>query len=747
MTMSQWLPNSPGTGDTAGISALSTLLDVAVGQLSEAGDQLRSRRPAQIYRAEFLSAFDQSADPYLTQLTGVGDALVRISNALAVYSAAVSSISAQAGALLRQRLTANATVASTGSCLLDAQQQPKSLTSNALVRQYRNQLQVAQDSCTRITAAMDTLAEERRTADAAVLSALQGESLITSWCTTGAALAAGGLTRPDLITTDTMIQALMDLSQDVIAGKASEDDVAALTAYLDALRTDPRSANAYFDALGGQRTAELIDALGDAATSGALNPTAALDLAVAVQALLSVASADWDTDRADQFTTEMLQAIDAAGAIGFLFGDPTHHPMGETFTLAMLDELDRNERINGNIWGSGSPGGGNALANLQGLSIPGRASDPVSAVLETLGQYPDAALAWLSQDLQFCPADGQLNRIEYWFGERSWDSDGYQGIGALWSGIQRATGADLTESYDPEAWRQLQTANAHIWEALALNDHFDVQTASEFGATYLTDAIKAQLTIIGAITTVGDTSVTALDPTNPLLEVAMPGVGTRWIPLIPDEYLYRVLGVAASYQSTYDDLHAAISAMQDDLATASGPNLVADLQFVLGLQAIADGVSGGSDLAAAAARDATMSQSIDTAAAVLDLATSLKVSNPVAGLVVSGIIGAAQDKATSWTATYDDVRSSTTGQNSVQRDTVTDAVREFANANFTDTDWEQARASLGKRAEAPDEQVVNGYANEYEKQAEFAQNGAQRTAQELRDHLIDQASGNSSEER
>jgi hypothetical protein len=86
--------------------------------------------------------------------------------------------------------------------LRDSAWQQQKTRASAALGPYGNQLQAAQDTCTRITAAMETLAEERRTADTTILKAHPSESLSASWRTTGAALAVGGLTRPHLITTD-----------------------------------------------------------------------------------------------------------------------------------------------------------------------------------------------------------------------------------------------------------------------------------------------------------------------------------------------------------------------------------------------------------------------------------------------------------------------------------------------------------------------------------------------------------------
>ncbi len=739
--MTQWLPATPGTGDTSGISALGTMLDVAVDQFAQAGDALRARRPAQIYRAQFLTAFDQCADPYLAQLSSVGGAIARIADALAIYSAAVQSISERATAVQSQGQDALQALASANRCVAAARL-PGVSTSAATMGVYRANVVSAQDRCTRIAAAMQSLADERSTADAAVLRALDGECLSSSWSTTGAALAAGGLSRPDLITAASMTAALVDLTRVVTSGKASAADLAALTAYLSALQGDPRAADAYFRALGGRGAVDLVNALGDGVYAGGIDAQVALDAAIAVRALLSVASRHWEGDRAQEFANQMLDALDGAGAVAFLFGDAMNHPLGEALTVAMLDLFDENERINGNVWMSLSPGGGLMLTNLQGLGIPGRGIDPVSAVLETLGRYPDAALDWVSADLLQCTAEGTVGRIEYWFGQRSWDSDGYQGVGGLWAGMQNATGADLSDGYDPVAWRRLQTANAHVWEALALSDRFEVSTVSAFGASYLADALASQLLVIGTIAVAAETEVFGLDPGEVLQDVALPCVGSRWIPLIPADYLYRVFGIAASYEHTREGLGVAIANLQDALTSSGRGSIVTNLDVAVGLQAINDGTSGGADLAGAAARDALMGQNVDALANAVSIVTSLRVANPVLGIVVGEGISAGSSAVKDWSSVYEDVRAQVRGQNTTQREVVRQAAADYAAQAFTPEDWVNARQFIGQSPDASDGQVANGYGKRFEISAGYAEGIAAMTGAELRQSLADAQSNN-----
>lgn len=715
--MSQWSTDVPGRGDADGITNLGARLDSVTATLLDARTQLEARRPSQVYRAEFLSAFNETAAPYLTQLGDVTAALGRIADALAIYGAEVRRIADESAGLPGQRESAMAAVATARTRLNTPSATTGGLTASEIA-QYTRELDDAQNTLTRINASLDSYADDRRHADTLLIAALESERLVTGWHGTGVMMSAGGITRSSQIDDQALTDAMVELSQDVLDGSASEAEAQALAEYLRRHLDDPRTLDAYFQALGGRRTAELIDRLGDAVLNGRMDETVALDLALAVQAALSVASQGWSTARSESFALSMIEADGAAAAVAFLFGDPANHPMGETFAVTMANLIDENERLNGNRWVGSTTDGGFVLANLLNLGLPGRADDPASAILETLGFHPDAALAWADED-----------RIAYWFGERDWSSDGFQGVGSLWAGMQRASGANA-EDYNPYRWSLLQLANARVYEALALHPGFTMMGTSAAGATYIGDALRSQIAVV---TVIASQAFSQEFEEHREADLRMSGVGLLGevaVPNIPVEYLYRVFGVTSSYDHVHDVLRAAITDHQRNLGL-SGEAAPTILNANIALQALLHGTAGGAQLADARQRDEIIGQSVDTIARYADLATSLKDTHPVVAVTVSvGIDGLAAGMK-SWTAVYDEVDRDVDKQNRTDSEIMRQTIDRYVALNFSAEQIRDAILYQSTTSNSTRDDLIDIYHGSYAGRAQLAEMGASSSVEDM----------------
>jgi len=227
-----------------------------------------------------------------------------------------------------------------------------------------------------------------------------------------------------------------------------QDEVPArvLAGFLDAWGADTGVMGGVFATLGGDRTVQLVTALGNAVRFGdhAHNDTLA-GLGRRLRAGLASGSTDWSGQQAEQFAETMfgpvLFADGTASAIGYLFADPGTAPMGAAFTVAVADRIDAWEQEHGRLpTGVHQPGYWLAAAAAPGTD-PRDVLDAASGVFATLGNYPDTARDWLCGSFTKVSDLTELEsaRIEYWFGLRDWStatSDGFAGVSALWAGVQ-----------------------------------------------------------------------------------------------------------------------------------------------------------------------------------------------------------------------------------------------------------------------------------------------------------------------
>jgi uncharacterized protein YukE len=489
--MSQWTVQDPGAGDTAGVRARAMAMDTLVRCLDDARSRFRGHYDGVtpvVWSGQAGEAFRATGTSYLADLGALINALAPYAGALQTYAGEVESIAEEAARIERSWQDAQDDITAArrvvphyaqSDDLTDAQKRAQS--SLVAARRVQSGLELQRDD----------LVARRQSADRVAADALRAAP-VADWTVVGAAMAAAGMTRPEQFTTLAVRDALVELSEQVLDG--DPDAVAGLTALLAAWGGSATLMSQYLDTLGGAKTVEVLDLLGDEIYAGRMDQDGGLGLALALRSALALASTTWSSTKARSFARDLFNAPEAASVVGFLFAGAGTAPMGERLTVAAADLIDERERLGVGAWFAALPGGGLVLANLADPDHAGRAVDPASTVLETLGRYPDAALAWLTDGGD---ADDGFPRIDFWFGERDWSGDEFVGITALWDGMQTATGGPMTHPvYDPATWDALAAANANVFQALADNHAFIAEHTSIEAQTHLVEAIAAQLPLL-----------------------------------------------------------------------------------------------------------------------------------------------------------------------------------------------------------------------------------------------------------
>jgi hypothetical protein len=281
---------------------------------------------------------------------------------------------------------------------------------------------------------------------------------------------------------------------DAVEGFAPDkEDIAALTTLLQNIGADPELAGAFWSARGGEGALELMEAglrqhMSPGDGVGFLSDAdreAALAFARSIRGSLASGSATWGEATARDFASQMLTGADWPGedgfrtgelaGVGFLFDDAEHHPMGRAFTTAAADLFDmweRGEGVAGEARGSSElePGGtyglfdgiaiadqvdrGEAYGSNVGDGVGTPVRDAMGRVLDTLGQYPDAAWEWLSADggtLANGATAAVEDKVGYW-ASRDWSADGWDGFGSMWESSLRAEGGLLDGPPNSTTW-------------------------------------------------------------------------------------------------------------------------------------------------------------------------------------------------------------------------------------------------------------------------------------------------------
>ncbi|WP_029251923.1 hypothetical protein [Paraoerskovia marina] len=336
--------------------------------------------------------------------------------------------------------------------------------------------------------ALRGLFDDRRCADTALCEGLEA-GISPAWTATRSALTRLGIDTVDELTDERASRAILELATTVASGDAEAQQRADLEVLLVRWKTDDDVVDRVFAELGGAATVRLVD---EAANAGQV------DLAAAVRSALSTASADWSTAEAQKFTGTLMNEYTAAtggvAAIGYLFADVENAPLGAELATAAATEADRIERLTPGAWSGGwSEMSLSGVGGLTGDRAQGaRVNDAAGRILQTLGQYPDAALDWL------WAGDGDAvhdDRISYWFETRDWSrtGDGFEGPAALWGGASRASGGPADGWTDDAASERVASVTSAVVRALAANQELFGENVSTAGSQELAHAVGVHL--------------------------------------------------------------------------------------------------------------------------------------------------------------------------------------------------------------------------------------------------------------
>jgi hypothetical protein len=653
--MTQWTVDDPGAGDPDALRAQGGRLDSLVRQLAEVRSQVVRHGEALgpgVWTGTAAEAFRASSATHLTNLTRLIDSIGPCATALYVYAGAVRRIADDAALVRRRRDEAAGDHARALRLLSQYPSVPVGTVDGREVRAQKTARDDAREQMANADRELQALADERASADAVLLFDLYAVTEISDWATVGAGLAAAGLHRPGDLSTARLRDALLDLARDVLGGDTSAGTLAALQNLLDANADDPTLLSTFFLRLGGEGTADLISRLGTGVLAGRIDDAAGLQLAVTLQSALAAASALWTPTRARAFARGLVGAADGAAVVGFLFGNPWTAPVGEYLTVEMADLIDARERLGAGRWVAGLAGGALTLATLQFPDRAGRAADPAGAVLQTLGQYPDAALAWLTAGGPIAGAGraGAFPRIAYWVGERVWpEADGYTAVTALWAGMQLATGGPNDPTgWDDGAWTALAEANSAFTAAFLGNPHVLPEHLGDDARINLVTAITRQLPLLREV------PLRRYSDDEDALTVAgfmvEHGPDMTFANTTRDE-LAMLFGLAGSSDAGRDALRHSVSLLQSAMlgAAVDGTGYPPDmaLRAVADLQAILDGAVKGAADGVAVRHDARVQSLIDAAVTAAGL-VPLPGAGKAAEALARGASTFLRDSVASW---------------------------------------------------------------------------------------------------
>jgi hypothetical protein len=646
-----WTQDDPGAGDTHGVRAVGRRLDSAVRSLADVHFGVRSDSgtlTAAAWEGRAGDGWREQSDACVRDLGGLIEVLAEGSTALTAYANAVEGIAEEVVLVRARRVAA-------GADLARAMQQlgmPTSLPKNGVAtpaevarqsrvrRQARDAAQVAVD---RADQEMAELVDRRVAADSTVQAAL-GVIDIADWRAVGRASAAAGLTSPDMIGGDATRGVLVSLALDVLDGNASMADLARL---LVAWGRDEEVLSGFFLSLGGGRTVALVEVLAGRVYRGEGTEVEARAQALALVSALSVGSAGWSGGQADRFVEQMTEHGRWPGAVGFLFGSAQTAPMGASFTVAMANHIDDYERLRGEVpqW---QPSDGGVLANLLYPERAGRAGDPMSGVLETLGRYPRAALDWLLR----INAGAPFERIDFWIGERDWTGDGFLGVASLWSGIQALPGGPADAGrYDQDAWTQLAIANTIIARRLGDNPHALAETISAEGQIQIATALGQMMPLLAYCVNLDVGAGTFQEVVLPFANLHDSGVSqTRPIPALDRQAIADIFGLAGASSAGRDVLTAGVRHAQQAMVDAAvvavgGEDLM--LTGVGSLQALLDGALSGAALGIEQRTEERYRKLVDLAVGVIDM-VPLPGSGKAADVLSHAAADAISEAARRW---------------------------------------------------------------------------------------------------
>jgi len=489
--------------------------------------------------------------------------------------------------------------------------------------------------------------------------------------------------------------------------------VASLTGFVEAWNGDAGVMSAVFLTVGGAGTARLLTALGYSRLHGADQRNAeVVASAAAIRAGLATGSSAWTPAVARTFAAGMVSLAttrsDVRSVIGYLFADSSGARMGESFTVAMADQLDAVERGRGQAWRDGPSSVGQGLTDPGAITSGLAVHDPAAHVLATLGAYPQAGRDWLTQtglDWADPKVGFDRSRIAYWFGERDWSaatSDGFGGIGALWVGVQAVAG-------DASAQRQAAAINGSVFGSLVSNPGFLTENVSAQGSAQLAQAVSLQLPALVEVGALRDPvpGVGAWE----LVETPVASAGVL-AASVRQEALAIVLAGATSQAEGRAIIQESLLAYESEiLLAASGGHASVDqvLDRLAGVWGVADGAITGATEAELQRASDQVRDALGLVRVPVDTALAF-VPNPIVAIGLDAAADYLEKLAMAELTPDGAVPELVAGRNGTEMsDYFTDVVRVYGEAGLWDQPKVRADSVVENQAAADAQRYVATY--------------------------------------
>jgi len=334
---------------------------------------------------------------------------------------------------------------------------------------------------------LEMLLARRSEVDNAAIAALD-TAPPPSWADQYAAFAAAGVTAEMLLSSVDSKTAMQDLMEKIIEGDVSAETINALNGLLSIHGDDTYWMSALYSAVGGAGITEIIHTLSGQLSGPAIglgeiteNDRRLAELAGRIRSGLAAATENWGPELSEAYVSDMLTgpldgdpelpdasfeftlALYRAEAVAYLFSGGDAASMPENLSVALAYKVDDLERNNpaGYTFDTynGSPAfqpmlfdaveridAGEPYENREIMDEVGGWGHLPSAAFESLGNYPEASLEFLSP---VDDADAGLERVEYWFHDKEWaEIDGYSGVSSLLFGAMQAEGGPTSLEYD-----------------------------------------------------------------------------------------------------------------------------------------------------------------------------------------------------------------------------------------------------------------------------------------------------------
>ncbi|AZH83056.1 hypothetical protein EAO79_09205 [Plantibacter sp. PA-3-X8] len=648
--MANWTADDPGRIDSGALGTTATTIQTTETALTDARAVALAAQGGitdAIWTGDAAATWVSSLSTPMGKIDAVVPELAAVRAAISTYTTTVDGIKSRAATYTEMIFQANITA---NQQYLDPQGGP-----SPLEQAQRDQVhQTAVSDRASAQRLLDALSEEREAADAALVSALSSPGG-DNWDRQQAALAAIGITSAGDLTPTAIAQGMAEMASELGNG-TFESELATQLQSLYALYGNDPSVMAQMNlALGGEDLISLISRIDDAGANGWMEAGAALLLAQSVRSGLSVGSQRWTDGVGQGFAQELyngsasVHGTDSWTSLAFLFGDEQDSPIGESTTVGLANIADEMERgfpgASEGLYGPGQgvmgPGGFLSLAEAEqaGYDV-NRLGDWTSRVFSTLGEYPEAAMDWLTSteddpyrdapmypDEPYASDDLGANRIEYWYGRRDSGLDGFEGVLALWDGAQSIPGGPTDgTAYSPEAWDRASTLSHDVISRLigepratedaegyvAGNPHFTSENISDLGSVKLVDALAPQIPGLVEHPMVGQNPDGASDPTTSIDPYGVEGDPRVYANLSP-EALARILGIAGSNGGGAEALQAVVTDYQNTVLGAAELGLYSPVDAatrVSMLQSVLDGSTAGVDLGEATRHDEAVQSAI-----------------------------------------------------------------------------------------------------------------------------------------